>query len=109
MKDTRLTALVQIAHALSDRRLGAYHEAGARCQETRSLMRALDAPPADDLPLVSAAQAQLAYGVWADRRRAHLHRLLQDQIAEANQRRDEAALAFGKAHVLGVLADRQGR
>ena len=58
MKDERLARLVQLAAAISDRKLGAYHEATARCAETRMLMQALDAPPPSDLPLIAAAAAQ---------------------------------------------------
>lgn len=108
MLDAKLARLVQIAEAISDRKLGAYHEAAARCAETRELMRMLDAPPASDLPLVAAAQAQLAYGAWADRRRAQLREVFERQVTEAAKRRTEAVRAFGKSQVLGRLSGRPG-
>jgi hypothetical protein len=104
MQKERLERLVQLAAAISDRKLGAYHEATARCAETRALMQALDVPPASDLPLVAAAQAQLVYGVWADRRRAQLREVLEQQLAEATKRRTEAAQAFGKSQVLNQVS-----
>lgn len=106
MKDERLERLVQLAAAISDRKLGAYHEATARCAETRMLMQALDAPPPSDLPLIAAAKAQLDYGVWADRRRAQLREMLEQQLADAKRRRTEAAQAFGKSQVLNKLSGR---
>lgn len=106
MKDERLARLVQLAVAISDRKLGAYHEATARCAETRMLMQALDASPPSDLSLIAAARAQLVYGVWADRRRAQLREILEQQLADAKKRRTEAAQAFGKSQALNQLSGR---
>lgn len=106
MQEARLARLVQLAAAISDCKLAAYHEATARCAETRALMQALDTPPASDLPLIAAAKAQLVYGVWADRRRAQLREMLEQQLAESTKRRTEAAQAFGKSQVLIKLPGR---
>ena len=58
------------------------------------------------LPLIAAAKAQLDYGVWADRRRAQLREMLEQQLADAKKRRTEAAQAFGKSQVLNKLSGR---
>lgn len=76
-------------------------------ERSRAQLAALEAEsPPTDLPTLTDLQVRLAYGRWAERRRAELNLALARQTADWLIRRDTAAQAFGRAEVLEELARR---
>lgn len=105
-QDPRLTRLTELADLIRDQRLEALRQANLRRQATEALIAGLEAPPAQDIPPLVAARAELAYQVWAERRRQDLARQLAQNIEACRMAQAEAKLAFGRSQVLGRLKDK---
>ena len=105
-QDPRLTRLTQLANLIRDQRLEALRQTNLRRQATEALIAGLEVPPAQDIPPLVAARAELAYQVWADRRRQDLARQLAQNNEACRMARAEAVQAFGRSLVLGRLKDK---
>ena len=103
----KLRRLAEISALLRDTRMLALETAARARQSSLDHLAALDRPTsADDLPPIVAGEVAMRYALWADRRRSEINQLLARQTVEWQQARDEAALAFGRAQVVGKLAAR---
>ncbi|MEH7828662.1 hypothetical protein [Gemmobacter denitrificans] len=103
--DPRLKVLADLAAMLKERSLEELRAAAARREATRERIAGLNVPPAEDLPLVAAAQANLTYQRWADQRRRELNMQLARETVEWMGCQEDARLAFGKSEVLRKLRD----
>lgn len=105
MRNDPLARLDRLAGMILDLRLADLRKAALDRQQSLDHLRSLEKPPAQDLPPIAAAQADLLYQRWADQRRAEINRLLARQTAEWLGAQDRARDAFGRAEALkGLLA-----
>jgi hypothetical protein len=102
-----LARLAELAQLMLDHRLCQLRAAASELDRSRMQLQALSAssPPAD-LPLVTAARAELVYDRWAEVRRADLNLVIARQTAEMIEARSEAGTAFGRLQALNGLAKR---
>ena len=111
-KSSDMARLTDLAQLVLDHRLGKLRSAAADLERSRMQIAALDQPhAAQDLEPVTAEKVALAYGRWADQRRAELNLVIARQTADWIEARGEAQTAFGRVQALQGLAARlkQGR
>jgi DNA-binding MarR family transcriptional regulator len=104
----RFAALSQIAGMIRDLRLS--HMATLARARAETLARLADLERADlpeGVDPISAAQAVLRYGHWADRRRREILPVLEEQTAALEAAEAVAREALGRADVLEKLGQRK--
>jgi hypothetical protein len=109
MKRNELARLAELAGVLLDHRLAGLRQAAeAKAQTERALegLAAAAKPQPDGLEGAAAALATLAYGRWADVRRAEINLVLARQTHQWLQAREAAQEAFGKSEALKKLGEK---
>lgn len=104
-----LKRLGELADLMLDQRLQTLRAAADAKAQSEAALAALarPLPETDDLVGASAQIAALAYGRWADARRAEINQVLARQTADWIEARAAAQTAFGKADALRRLREGQ--
>ena len=98
-----LELLAQLAF---EQKLAEVKKAALARQRSLDGLASLDVPPATELDPLTAAQVDLRYQAWADRRRGDINVTLSRQTAEWSEKMDLARQAFSRCEVLRLLRSR---
>ncbi len=111
MNGQDLHRLKELADLMLDVRLQALRATADAKAKSEAALGALARPAdkTDDLVGASAQLAALAYGRWANARRAEINQVLARQTGQWIEARDAAKIAFGKADALRRLMERLGK
>lgn len=104
----RFAALSQIAGMIRDLKLAHMATLARARAETLSRLADLERPEQPEgIDPISAAQAAVRYGHWADRRRREILPVLEAQTAALEAAEAAAREALGRADVLAKLGQRK--
>lgn len=111
MNTQELRRLRELADLVLDQQLQALRAAFDAKAQSEAALEALarPMPQSDGLLGASAEIAALAYGRWADARRAEINQVLAWQTSQWIMARDAAKIAFGKADALRRLDETSGK
>ena len=104
----QIDPLLRLTGMVLDARLSRLRKVAAARNASIAALAALaekGAPAPYGLSPVAAAQAEMRYQAWADRRRAEINTRLARQTAEWMEARSSAATAFGRSEALSALRD----